>query len=112
MRTGAHDPKNLRNPSVPLAEELLDACQGKLKALTLAPEMNGSEEFIKRLKEEKISIHLGHSGANPIDVPKFADWGVDAVTHMYDALPTYPPVGKLEVHHTCVLQHQHPNQQI
>ena len=88
---GAHDPKNLRNPSVPLAEELLDACQGKLKALTLAPEMNGSEEFIKRLKKEKISIHLGHSGANPIDVPKFADWGVDAVTHMYDALPTYPP---------------------
>ena len=88
---GAHDPKNLRNPSVPLAEELLDACQGKLKALTLAPEMSGSEEFIKRLKEEKISIHLGHSGANPIDVPKFADWGVDAVTHMYDALPTYPP---------------------
>ena len=47
---GAHDPKNLRNPSVPLAEELLDTCQGKLKALTLAPEMNGSEEFIKRLK--------------------------------------------------------------
>jgi len=88
---GAHDPKNLRNPSVPLAEELLDACQGKLKALTLAPEMNGSEEFIKRLKKENISIHLGHSGANPIDVPKFADWGVDAVTHMYDALPTYPP---------------------
>ena len=88
---GAHDPKNLRNPSVSLAEELLDACQGKLKALTLAPEMNGSEEFIKRLKKEKISIHLGHSGANPIDVPKFADWGVDAVTHMYDALPTYPP---------------------
>ena len=40
---------------------------------------------------EIISIHLGHSGANPIDVPKFADWGVDAVTHMYDALPTYPP---------------------
>ncbi len=88
---GAHDPKNLRNPSVPLAEELLDACQGKLKALTLAPEMNGSEEFIKRLKKENISIHLGHSGAKPIDVPKFADWGVDAVTHMYDALPTYPP---------------------
>ena len=88
---GAHDPKNLRNPSAPVAEELLDACQGKLKALTLAPEMNGSEEFIKRLKKENISIHLGHSGANPIDVPKFADWGVDAVTHMYDALPTYPP---------------------
>jgi N-acetylglucosamine-6-phosphate deacetylase len=88
---GAHDPKNLRNPSIPLAEELLEASQGKLKALTLAPEMDGSENFIKRLKKDNISIHLGHSGANPIDVPKFADWGVDAVTHMYDALPTYPP---------------------
>ena len=88
---GAHDPKNLRNPSIPLAEELLEASKGKLKALTLAPEMDGSEEFIKRLKKDNISIHLGHSGANPLDVPKFADWGIDAVTHMYDALPTYPP---------------------
>ena len=88
---GAHDPKNLRNPSIPLAEELLEASQGKLKAVTLAPEMDGSEHFIKRLKKDNVSIHLGHSGANPLDVPKFADWGVDAVTHMYDGLPTYPP---------------------
>ena len=87
---GAHNPKNLRNPSVKLAEELIDATNGKLKAVTIAPEMEGSEVFIKRLKKDNISIHLGHSGANPKDVPMFADWGVDAVTHMYDALPTYP----------------------
>ena len=87
---GAHNPKNLRNPSVELAEELIDATHGKLKAVTIAPEMDGSEVFIKRLKKDNISIHLGHSGANPEDVPMFADWGVDAVTHMYDALPTYP----------------------
>jgi len=87
---GAHNPKNLRNPSVELAEELIEATNGKLKAVTIAPEMEGSEAFIKRLKKDNISIHLGHSGANPEDVSMFADWGVDAVTHMYDALPTYP----------------------
>ena len=87
---GAHNPKNLRNPTVELAEELIDATHGKLKAVTIAPEMEGSEVFIKRLKKDNISIHLGHSGANPEDVPMFTDWGVDAVTHMYDALPTYP----------------------
>ncbi len=87
---GAHNPKNLRNPSEELAEELIDATHGKLKAVTIAPEMEGSEIFIKRLKKDNISIHLGHSGAKPEDVPMFADWGVDAVTHMYDALPTYP----------------------
>ena len=87
---GAHNPKNLRNPSIELAEELIHSTNGKLKAVTIAPEMDGSEHFIKRLKKDNISIHLGHSGANPIDVPMFADWGVDAVTHMYDALPTYP----------------------
>ena len=87
---GAHNPKNLLKPSVSLAEELIDGANGKLKAVTLAPEMDGSEEFIKKMKKEGISVHLGHSGAKPTDVPKFADWGVDAVTHMYDALPTYP----------------------
>ena len=56
--------------------------------VTLAPEMNGSEEFIKRLREK---FRLFRSQwTNPIDVLQFADWGVDAVTHMYDA-PTYPP---------------------
>ena len=88
---GAHNPKNLRNPSVKLAEELIESTNGKLKAVTIAPELDGSEQFIKRLKKDDISIHLGHSGANPIDVPMFADWGVDAVTHMYDGLPAYPP---------------------
>jgi N-acetylglucosamine-6-phosphate deacetylase len=87
---GAHNPKNLLKPSVKLAEELIDGAKGKLKAVTLAPEMDGSEEFIKKMKKEGISVHLGHSSAKPTDVPKFADWGVDAVTHMYDALPTYP----------------------
>lgn len=90
---GAHNPKNLRNPTIELAEELIQATNGKLLAVTIAPEMDGSEKFIKRLKKESISIHLGHSGANPIHVPMFADWGVDAVTHMYDALPTYPEDG-------------------
>ena len=88
---GAHNPKNLLKPSVELAEELLRSTNGKLKAVTIAPEMNGSEKFIKRLKKDNVSIHLGHSGADPNDVSMFADWGVDAVTHMYDALPTYPP---------------------
>ena len=48
---GAHNPKNLRNPSVELADELIDATHGKLKAVTIAPEMEGSEVFIKRLKK-------------------------------------------------------------
>ena len=87
---GAHNPKNLLNPSIHLAEKLIEGAMGKLKAITLAPEMQGSEEFIKKMKKEGVSVHLGHSGANPIDVPRFIDWGVDAVTHMYDALPTYP----------------------
>jgi len=87
---GAHNPKNLLNPSISLAEKLIEGAMGKLKAVTLAPEMHGSEEFIKKMKKEGVSVHLGHSGAKPIDVPRFVDWGVDAVTHMYDALPTYP----------------------
>ena len=88
---GAHNPKNLLNPSIELAQELIDGAMGKLKAVTLAPEMDGSEEFIKKMKKEGVSVHLGHSIAKPELVANFADWGVDAVTHMYDGLPTYPP---------------------
>ncbi|MDB5539140.1 MAG: N-acetylglucosamine-6-phosphate deacetylase [Devosia sp.] len=94
---GAHNPENLQLPSVELAERMLAATDGRLKAVTLAPEKPGAEGFIKTLKAAGVSIHLGHSQARPEDIPRYVSWGIDAVTHMYNVMPTYPP-GNMGVH--------------
>jgi N-acetylglucosamine-6-phosphate deacetylase len=94
---GAHNPRNIVLPSVALAEEMIAAAGGWLRAVTVAPELPGAEPFIRRLKEAGVSIHLGHSRARPQDVARYVSWGIDAVTHMYNVMPTEPP-GEMGVH--------------
>lgn len=91
--SGAHNPENIQLPSVELAERMLAASEGRLKAVTVAPERPGAEGFIRRLKQAGVSIHFGHSKARPEDIPRYVSWGIDAVTHMYNVMETYPPGG-------------------
>lgn len=94
---GAHNPRNIRRPSVELAEQMLAATGGHLKAVTLAPELPGAEAFIGRLKRDGVSIHLGHSQAGPDEVERYIDWGIDAVTHMYNVM-RQPEPGNMGLH--------------
>jgi len=90
---GAHNPQNIQQPSAALAARMLEAADGRLKAVTVSPEVPGAEEFIRALKRVGVSIHLGHSRAAPADIPRYVSWGIDAVTHMYNVMPPLPPDG-------------------
>jgi len=94
---GAHNIENISMPSVELARAMVAAANGHLRAVTLAPELPGAEAFIGELKKSGISIHFGHSRAKPEDVARYVGWGIDAVTHMYNVMPTLPP-GNMGLH--------------
>ncbi len=94
---GAHNAKNMLLPSVELAQAMVAAGNGHLKAVTVAPELPGAEAFIGTLKQAGVSVHFGHSVALPDDVSRYVSWGIDAVTHMYNVMPTLPP-GNMGVH--------------
>ncbi|WDR02596.1 N-acetylglucosamine-6-phosphate deacetylase [Devosia algicola] len=88
---GAHNPQNLQRPTTDLADAMLRAADGKLKAVTIAPELPGAEAFIGMMKGAGVSVHLGHSQARPENIARYAQWGIDAVTHMYNVMPSLPP---------------------
>lgn len=94
---GAHNIENISMPSRELAQSMLEAADGRLKAVTVAPELPDAEAFIAELKQAGASIHFGHSRAQPEDVPRYVGWGIDAVTHMYNVMPTRPP-GEMGLH--------------
>lgn len=94
---GAHNPRNIQQPSAELAAQMLAAAGGKLTAVTIAPELPGAEAFIGESKKAGVSVHLGHSLAEPEDVSRYISWGIDAVTHMYNVMPTLPP-GTMGLH--------------
>lgn len=94
---GAHDPANLGQPCAALAQTMLEAGEGLLRAVTVAPELPGAEGFITTLKAAGVSVHFGHSAARPEDIPRYVGWGIDAVTHMFNVMPPLP-YGGMGVH--------------
>lgn len=88
---GAHNPENLLLPTLELGHHLINSAEGKLLAVTVAPELDGAEEFIGLMKQNGVSVHLGHSRALADNISRYVSWGIDAVTHMYNVTKSLPP---------------------
>ena len=76
---------NLRLPSVERFEKYYTASGNTVKMVTLAPELDGADELIERLKELEIVPSIGHSGATHQDVLRAQEKGASCVTHTYNA---------------------------
>ncbi len=55
-----------------------------LKMMTLSPELQGSIEVIKYLVSKKVVVSLGHSIADPKQLPEFIKAGLTHICHLYD----------------------------
>ena len=58
---------------------------GTVRLITLAPERNGSERFIRQASAAGIRISVGHTDATAAQVHAAGDWGADHVTHTFNA---------------------------
>lgn len=83
---GAHRPDWLRTPKQFDFDELQTAAKGNIRLITMAPELDGGIEFIKKYAD-KVKISLGHTAAT-YDVCKEAfKAGAAHVTHLFNAMP-------------------------
>jgi N-acetylglucosamine-6-phosphate deacetylase len=83
-RKGAHDPANLRSVDLGLLGELLRS--GKVKIMTLAPELPDSLEAIELLLDEGAVASAGHTEATYEEVTRAVDAGLGLGTHLYNAM--------------------------
>ena len=68
--------------------EALERMAGDLsviRLITLAPERNGSEAFVRKAAKTGIRISVGHTDATAAQVHESGDWGADHVTHTFNA---------------------------
>lgn len=56
-----------------------------VRLITLAPERNGSEQFIRHAASAGIRISVGHTDATAAQLHAAGDWGADHVTHTFNA---------------------------
>jgi N-acetylglucosamine-6-phosphate deacetylase len=83
-RGGAHNRAWMTDPTPEAVSGLLDAAQGHLKILTLAPERDGAIQAIRQLTEQKVLVSVGHSDALAHQVAEAADAGARMVTHLFN----------------------------
>ncbi len=84
---GAQDQKYIQRPGLALIDHYLDI----VKMITLAPEVEGAESFVKYLhtKHPHIILSIGHSEANYEESKKSFSWGVSHATHLFNAMNPY-----------------------
>ena len=86
-RCGAHDPNLLRTPNIAEVQTLLDAGQGFIKMITIAPELDGALEVIELLAKSGVIAAIGHSQSDAATAQKAIDRGASVVTHFNNAMP-------------------------
>jgi N-acetylmuramic acid 6-phosphate etherase/N-acetylglucosamine-6-phosphate deacetylase len=85
-KRGAHRRDWLQAPTEEALETLLAdaALRAVLRVMTLAPEIPGALEAIRRLTQEGVKISLGHTDADAAQMLAAADAGASLVTHVFN----------------------------
>jgi len=90
---GAHLREFVRPPQWEELEKFQEACEGRIKCVTLAPELKGAVPFIERAVTHGIVIGVGHTHATGKDLERAVQAGARLSCHLGNApsarLPRY-----------------------
>lgn len=83
---GVHEARYLAEPTPAAVDTLMSAVGFDILTLvTLAPELPGALEAIRRLSEAGVTVSIGHTDATAAQVEAAADAGATLVTHIFNA---------------------------
>ncbi|MBN2552498.1 MAG: amidohydrolase family protein [Spirochaetales bacterium] len=88
---GAHDPAYVRNPSFGDFQAWQEAAGGRISIVTVGPEREGALDFIRRVKEQGVTVAIGHTGAEPQQIWKAVEAGATLSTHLGNGSYTQIP---------------------
>jgi len=86
IKCGAHDPHLLRAPALDEVRSLIEAGQGSIRMITIAPELEGAIECIRWLTSQGVVVAIGHSDADAATTGRAIDAGAQVVTHFSNAM--------------------------
>jgi len=88
---GAHPPSATMDASVDVANRLLEAGNGTVKFLTLAPERDAGGAVTRMLTDKGIVVAAGHSDTTLDQLETAIDHGLALFTHLGNACPAMIP---------------------
>jgi N-acetylglucosamine-6-phosphate deacetylase len=85
-KAGAQDPQYAVAASFEDFCKLQEAAGGLIRLITVAPEMPGNMEFIRKAAASGVHVSCGHSTAGYDEIIQAAENGADHMTHLYNAM--------------------------
>jgi len=90
---GVHPQKFIRHPEWEELEKFQEVCEGRIKLITLAPEVKGAIPFIEKAVAHGIVIGIGHTNASEVVIEEAVLAGARLSCHLGNApsaqLPHY-----------------------
>jgi len=90
---GCHDPSFIREPDFEEFIQWQEAAEGRIVMVTIAPEREGSMDFIKKVIRTGVKIAIGHTGATPEIIKEAVKAGAQFSTHLGNG--SYPILPKV-----------------
>lgn len=84
---GAHNVAFLLEPDTDVAATLLEAANGTLRQVTIAPERAGGLDLIAFFAERGVTPAIGHTAASYAQARAAFDRGARVLTHAFNAMP-------------------------
>jgi len=86
QRAGAQAADWMRVPSIEELDTLQGFAGGRIRLITLAPELDGALPFIAAVREYGVHVALGHSDATALETDLAIAAGATHVTHLFNAM--------------------------
>lgn len=96
-QAGAQKKENIRVFDQAEYETIVRAAEGHIKRWSVAPEVEGTEEFAAFAKENGITLSIAHSNADFDTVLRAYEYGFRHVTHLYSGMSSIVRKGGFRV---------------
>ncbi len=88
-RIGAQNAEGRKDPSEKVFMELYNESDGLMKAMTVAPELEGIEKIAELAGKYNVLLLAGHTDATREDIYRGSELGIRHATHLFNAMSPF-----------------------
>lgn len=88
-KKGAQPEEFIRLPNLEDIENMILISEGKLKMVSLAPELKGALQIIQKLHKNNIAVAMAHTNSTFESAKRAIDFGITIATHLYNGMRSF-----------------------
>jgi N-acetylglucosamine-6-phosphate deacetylase len=85
-KRGVHPPQHLLTPDIAVFDRIFEAADGRVRLMTLAPELAGAAELAFHATARGVRVSVGHSNATAEETRAVLTAGATSATHTFNAM--------------------------